>query len=85
MPKQNLTIIANYLQSKTERSSYISIEVNEAAGEIIIRGLHYTDFFIQHVCRVARTEALNFTINSSVKKDTQTPIIETVIIIYSIN
>jgi hypothetical protein len=82
MPKQNLQVIANYLQLKNERSSYITIEVNETASEIIIRGLHFTDYFIQHICRVARTEALNFTISSAL--DPETKNIFTRIIIYSL-
>lgn len=82
MPHNNLQIIANYLQLKTE-SSAITIEVNQTAGEIIIQALHFNEYFIQHVCRVAKTEALKFQI-SSAQEPAQTKTF-TRIIIYSIN
>jgi hypothetical protein len=81
MPNQNLQVIANYLQLKIETST-ITIEVNQTAGEIIIQALHFNEYFIQHVCRVAKTEALNFQISSA--PDPETKNIFTRIIIYSL-
>lgn len=81
MNKQNLQVIANYLQLKIENSQ-ITIEVNQSAGEIIIQAVHFSENFIYHVCRVAKTEALNFQISSALEPVHQT--IFTRIIIYSI-
>lgn len=79
MANQNLQVIANYLQSKIETST-ITIELNQTAGEIIIQALHFNEYFIQHVCKVAKTEALNFQISSAL--DPETKNIFTRIIIY---
>jgi hypothetical protein len=81
MPNQNLQVIANYLQLKIETST-IKIEVNEAAGEIVIQSLNFSEYFIYHVCRVTKNEALNFMISSAL--DPETKNIFTRIIIYSL-